>query len=438
MKYKPLLMPMILLGLHSTSFGQNVGIGTNTPHPSAQLEISSPHQGFLLPRMTDGALFSISQPAHGLMVYDSTVNSLMVNFGTPARPDWENIALNNGWNLTGNLGTDPFNQFIGTTTNTNFGLLMNGQRSGLIDSAKSNTFLGYKAGFATTGTDNSAVGAYALLNNTTGSNNTALGAHSLQSNTTGSNNTAIGVAALFDNVAGVNNTAIGSDALGFNTGDNNIAIGVEALLNNLGAPGNTVSGTQNVAVGSFALENTTNASFNTAVGYSAGANNALGFNNVLIGANNNIAKDDFNDIAVGQGITINGVSTARFGNSATTSIGGFANWSNISDERVKKDMKEDVKGTEFIMRLRPLTYHLNLTGADTTTYTGFVAQEVEKAAQETGYDFSGVDKPTEDAGYYGLRYASFVVPLVKTIQEQQQFIKELSERLNTLKKQIKN
>ena len=55
-------------------------------------------------------------------------------------------------------------------------------------------------------------------------------------------------------------------------------------------------------------------------------------------------------------------------------------------------------------------------------YSGFIAQEVEKAAREAGYDFSGVDKPKNEKDLYGLRYADFVVPLVKAIQEQQQTI----------------
>jgi hypothetical protein len=57
------------------------------------------------------------------------------------------------------------------------------------------------------------------------------------------------------------------------------------------------------------------------------------------------------------------------------------------------------------------------------TYTGFIAQEVEKAANSIGFDFSGVDKSEEAAGApQGLRYASFVVPLVKAVQEQQGII----------------
>ncbi len=57
--------------------------------------------------------------------------------------------------------------------------------------------------------------------------------------------------------------------------------------------------------------------------------------------------------------------------------------------------------------------------------TGFLAQEVEAAAKKINYDFSGVDVPKVDGGLYSLRYAEFVVPLVKAVQEQQQMIEEL-------------
>ena len=50
-------------------------------------------------------------------------------------------------------------------------------------------------------------------------------------------------------------------------------------------------------------------------------------------------------------------------------------------------------------------------------YSGFIAQDVEKAARELGYEFSGVDKPQNEYSLYGLRYAEFVVPLVKGMQE---------------------
>ena len=49
--------------------------------------------------------------------------------------------------------------------------------------------------------------------------------------------------------------------------------------------------------------------------------------------------------------------------------------------------------------------------------TGFLAQEVEQAAMASNYDFSGVQKPEDPNGLYSLRYAEFVVPLVKAVQE---------------------
>ena len=49
--------------------------------------------------------------------------------------------------------------------------------------------------------------------------------------------------------------------------------------------------------------------------------------------------------------------------------------------------------------------------------SGFIAQDVEQAANAIGYDFSGVDAPKNENDFYGLRYAEFVVPLVKAVQE---------------------
>src|SRR4029077_17777241 len=63
------------------------------------------------------------------------------------------------------------------------------------------------------GSDNTAIGYSALLNNTGGIGNTANGSNTLSSNTTGNDNTAIGYEALFSNTNGGRNTAVGSFAL---------------------------------------------------------------------------------------------------------------------------------------------------------------------------------------------------------------------------------
>jgi hypothetical protein len=67
--------------------------------------------------------------------------------------------------------------------------------------------------------------------------------------------------------------------------------------------------------------------------------------------------------------------------------------------------------------------------------TGFIAQEVEKAANASGYNFSGIIKPKTDQDHYSLSYESFVVPLVKAVQEQQKIISAQQQLLDVLKKQ---
>jgi hypothetical protein len=73
------------------------------------------------------------------------------------------------------------------------------------------------------------------------------------------------------------------------------------------------------------------------------------------------------------------------------------------------------------------------------SFSGFIAQEVEEAAEASGYDFSGVCAPDHDKDLYALRYAEFVVPLVKAMQEliesvnsQQETIGNLTARIDAL------
>jgi len=68
--------------------------------------------------------------------------------------------------------------------------------------------------------------------------------------------------------------------------------------------------------------------------------------------------------------------------------------------------------------------------------TGFLAQEVEASAQKLGYDFSGVQTPEDANDHYTLRYAEFVVPLVKATQEQQATIEAQNIRIAQLETQI--
>src|SRR2546421_11369954 len=124
----------------------NVGIGTVTPNASAQLDITSTTQGLLIPRMTTAGVTSISNPAKGLLVYDTVKNQLMVNMGTSALPNWQTVVFNSGWSLGGNSGTNPATQFIGTLDNQPLNFRQNNIWLGKWDASMSNFFIGDSAG----------------------------------------------------------------------------------------------------------------------------------------------------------------------------------------------------------------------------------------------------------------------------------------------------
>ncbi len=365
----------------------------------------------------------------------------------------------------------------------------------------SNTANGYSALAAnTSGNNNTAVGNFALLSNTTGHSNVALGVSALSSNTTANNLVAIGDSALYNNgIYGIENTAIGSKALfnniyeqsntavgykalystnGNETFDgSNTAVGDEALYSNTSGNTNTATGNQalysdtigyaNTADGEEALYHNTTGAYNTAQGRFAGSNNETGNNNTYIGYSTGANANNYTgSTAIGESSVITATEQMRFGNVSITSIGGYANWTNISDGRVKKNIKQNVPGLIFINKLQPITYNLDLDAADKIiqkpqikdkdgepvqsptddvaarkakeqiVYTGFIAQDVEKAAKSLNYDFSGVDAAKNDKDLYGLRYSDFVVPLVKGEQELSKENDSLKSIVSSLRNQI--
>lgn len=61
---------------------KRVGLGTNTPHSTAQLEINSTTRGLLLPRMTTTERDAIVTPAEGLIIYNTTTHATQEYDGT--------------------------------------------------------------------------------------------------------------------------------------------------------------------------------------------------------------------------------------------------------------------------------------------------------------------------------------------------------------------
>ena len=194
------------------------------------------------------------------------------------------------------------------------------------------------------------------------------------------------------------------------------------------------------------------------------------------------AGDLNNATAIGAGALVDASNKVRIGNTDVTSIGGEVGWTSYSDERIKDNIQENVPGLDFIKALRPVTYHFSVSKQnkllgiksidvnkmmsdlkniklpglkgmqvppvnipnmkindianeknheiEKVQFTGFLAQDVEKAANNIGYDFSGIDKSGK---IMGLRYSDFVVPLVKAVQELSKQNEDLQKQIEELK-----
>lgn len=144
-----------------------------------------------------------------------------------------------------------------------------------------NTAVGGNALKNSGGTNNTATGYGALngplLGTSTGSGNTASGAFALTFDGTGFNNTAVGYQALDLNATGNGNVAVGASALyAHSSGDNNVAVGPGTLQN-------CQSDANDTAVGAFALQHFTSGGNNVALGQNAGNNLQSGNNNIYLG-----------------------------------------------------------------------------------------------------------------------------------------------------------
>ena len=250
------------------------------------------------------------------------------------------------------------------------------------------------------------------------------------------------------------------------TGSYNTGLGADALISN-------TTGNNNTAVGLDALRNLTTTHLNTGIGYYAGENTYNATQSTFLGAQTKGGTGLTNVTAVGYVAVATASNQIMLGNTAVTSVMAAGSFVVYSDGRFKRDIKSNVPGLDFINQLRPVTYHYNIHALNThisadaieetkgvasrgkasvspdkqmdekfisekegKVYTGFIAQEVEEAANKLKYEFSGLHKPTNDKDAYGLSYSDFVVPLVKAVQELSEENKQLKQQLAALKLQV--
>jgi len=115
---------LLVVGLLSACLhAQSVGIGTATPHSSARLHIEDNARGLLIPNVAltgTNDVTTVSNPALSLLVYN-TNTATGPTAVTPGFYYWNGsrwvrlLGGGDAWLLTGNAGTNPATNFLGTT-----------------------------------------------------------------------------------------------------------------------------------------------------------------------------------------------------------------------------------------------------------------------------------------------------------------------------------
>lgn len=173
---------LFLVFLFAASIGidaQNVGINTTgaTPSANAILDLNSGNNynlGLIIPHVTLGASLATFNPPIANAVSTKDTGMIVYNMNGPQAvgyyywngSTWVNVSGAGGgsgssyvkdsaWLLTGNAGTTPGTNFLGTTDSAALEFKVHNNKAGYIDyAAKANTFFGYQAGNVNTGTYN--------------------------------------------------------------------------------------------------------------------------------------------------------------------------------------------------------------------------------------------------------------------------------------------
>lgn len=123
-----LLAGLFVMLSSGAAFGQgNVGINNATPHAKSLLDLTSNDKGLLAPRMTAAqrnSMFPVADAtAKGMLVYQTDgVQGFYYYDGA----SWVMVQSGGaGWSLTGNAGTTPAANFVGTTDDQSLAIRTN-------------------------------------------------------------------------------------------------------------------------------------------------------------------------------------------------------------------------------------------------------------------------------------------------------------------------
>lgn len=380
--YTASLALMLALGFSKNGLSQNIGINTSgaTPDASAGLDISFTDKGLLIPRVniTNLNLASpITSPAISLLVYNTnTTTGLGYYYWDGSR--WVNLNTN-AWKVTGNAGTTPATNFLGTTDNQALALRTNNtERMRLLTNGK-------VVVNATAHASNDQLVAYGTVNWGVAGYNTGTGGGSVY-------------------------------------GENSIASNGYATIE-----GSTLTTASGVGVKGLSLANS-----GTGYGVYGSTNSPAGIG---------VYASQVITTGSGWGLLVGGWA------------GGSYSWQNLSDQRLKRDVKTIDHAIDKLKQVRGVTYYFK----DDAEYKGlhldsknlqfgFIAQEIEeifptmvREANFYGTDVENTSKEVINNEVYHLKSVSYttLIPVaIEAIKEQQQIIESQNAKIERLEKAI--
>ena len=89
-------LAIVLLVTGPLGLAAQVVLGGETPDPSAALDLQSTEKGFLWSRLSTAERNTLSAPATGLLIFNTSTFCIEINQGTPSVPQWEKVKCRTG------------------------------------------------------------------------------------------------------------------------------------------------------------------------------------------------------------------------------------------------------------------------------------------------------------------------------------------------------
>ena len=281
----------------------NVGIGTTSPSITALLELSSTSAGILIPRLTQAERDAINSPALWLLIFNTTAQQFEYWNGSQWIPLISATSLtSSSWSLTGNAGTNPATNFLGTTDNQPLIIKVNNTQALRIEPTSGTVnIIGGTVNTVSAGVSGAVIGGGGTggsANQVTDSFGTIGGG---MANQAGNSNT---------DPADAGGATVGGGML-------NIASGQTSTVS--GGALNTASGESSIVGGG--IQNTASGRYSTVGGGSG--NTASGDNSTVSGGGNNTASGYFSAIGGGGNNLASGFSSTIGGGSFNVVSGQY-------------------------------------------------------------------------------------------------------------------